>query len=128
MENSENVFYTKCKEIATYYYDKRGIKPTQAQFTVTLQHAKSLLNKYEINHIKLGVDYNIAHKPPKGFISLSWLNYCLDDIIAEHKAKIILAQQDEDHEIKQVQQTKSSFERISNDKRVGDDFDFSAFR
>lgn len=77
-------------EIAKTFFYLTERRATPATFTQTLGQARTLLkagfNKFEIIE---GIKYCVKNPPPKGFNSLGWLSYTLEDILKKLKIKHI---------------------------------------
>jgi hypothetical protein len=87
MSNEINKIASEITKTFFYLTERRA---TPATFAQTIGQAKMLLNagfnKFEIIE---GIKYCIAHPPKKGFNSLGWLSYTLEDILKKIKIQHI---------------------------------------
>ena len=81
---------TTQQEIASYFFEKTGRKATPALYRQAIGNAVTLLSSgFKPQEIYIGIDYCIKHPPAKGFNSLGWLSYTLNDILADLQAEQI---------------------------------------
>jgi hypothetical protein len=94
------------KEIVTHFLTRTNQKATPTIFKKNLGHAMSLLKSgYSEQDIYDVIEYYADHPPVKGFISLAWLVYSINDGILEvnklrarkelEKAKPVIQEQPE---------------------------------
>ncbi|MDD3414856.1 MAG: hypothetical protein PHY47_12750 [Lachnospiraceae bacterium] len=123
------------KSIASEFYKTTNKRPTKATFGVTMKQAQSLIEAgFSKQEIIDGIHYCAAHPPKKGFMSLGWLSYVLEDTLIKIKAEQTLNEIRESNHYKIEQEVgvdgnKRKFER-SNDieSRFGEGFNFELFK
>lgn len=70
------------KDVATYFYDKSGIKYDSHIFKVTIAQIKSLTGKgYNLEQIKEVTEYALNHQPPKGIYSFGYIMTVMEDVL-----------------------------------------------
>jgi hypothetical protein len=122
-------------EIAKTFFYLTERRATPATFTQTLGQARTLLNagfnKFEIIE---GIKYCIANPPKKGFNSLGWLSYTLEDILKKIKIQHIKKEMSEttisvDNAEVDVNANKRKAENRGSDtqSRVGESCDSKLF-
>lgn len=75
-------------ELAKTFFSLTERRATAATFTQTIGQAKALLNAgFSKEEIISAIQYCIDNPPPKGFNSLGWLSYTIEDVLRKIKAK-----------------------------------------
>jgi hypothetical protein len=100
---------------------------------MSINQAKSLIEAgFDYEEIKQGIEWCVEHPPKKGFQSLGWLSYDLENILVKVKAKQTKKEMDIinlDWKPTEEFISKKEYEQLkkqSND-RVNKDFDFGMF-
>lgn len=74
--------------LAKYFYFKTQRRTTKGTMAQTIGQAKALLSAgFTCQEIEQGIDYCVENPPKKGFYSLGWLSYDLENILVKLKAK-----------------------------------------
>lgn len=131
----QNDLNKTAQEIAKTFFYLTKRRSTPATFVQTIGQAKTLLNagfsKFEIIE---GIKYCIENPPKKGFNSLGWLSYTLEDTLKKLKVKNI--KQELSHATTDIGNTevdadanKRKFENRGNDteSRFGESCDIKLF-
>lgn len=115
--------------LAKLFFQKTGRRATKATMGQSINQAKSLLDAgFNVQEIEQGIDWCIKVSPPKGFNSLGWLSYDLENILLKIKAKEVKQSFSQESLV-----TKDDIEEIQTNKifaskeRVSSDFNFDIF-
>lgn len=113
---------TESQVIADYFYNAKNIKTTPAQYRLTLGQAKQLLDSgYSKDEIKDSIDYLIENPPEKGFFSLGFLSYCINNVLSQikknetRKLETIKEKEFKGFETVQISDNKNKFEKTNED-------------
>lgn len=71
------------QEVMRYFYKATNQRITPAQAKMTVGQAKNLLKVYEKQELIDCIDYLVKNPPPKGFVSLGFLSYAANEILAK---------------------------------------------
>jgi hypothetical protein len=122
------------KEIANEFFRATNKRPTKATFGITMKQAQALLEcGFSKEEIIQGIHYCATHPPKKGFYSLGWLSYVLEDILIKITAKRAIeeAKKDSLYQTNKevgINANKRKFERNNNlETRYGKGYNFKLF-
>lgn len=108
------------------FYRFTNQRRTSAMYRKTMAQASLLLNQYTQSEIISAIDWCCEHPPPKGFTSLGWLEYDMNNILAKVQAREVKEEQRAmTPQIDNVVQHKK-YEKTSNTQIDG--FDFNLFK
>jgi len=78
----------KARTIAFEFFKLTNRRYTPATLKQTISQAQNLLDcGFKQHEILQGIHWCIEHPPPKGFYSIGWLSYDLENILHKIKAK-----------------------------------------
>ena len=85
------------RELAKCFYSKTGLKcATQKMFLSAVSSADALLRAgWTCSEVIEVIDYLIVHPPSKGFYSLAFLQYVMDETMTKIRAQSAKKQQEE---------------------------------
>lgn len=128
----EDTLTQSATKIAKHFYNSTKMKATPAMVRTAIGHAKSLINTgFTHDEIINAIDYCVANPPPKGFMSLGWLSYTMNDVLKKIKVKQI-----KDELNKRVETCNpntephfvaKAYQKLSAQERVGEEFNFNIF-
>lgn len=99
------------KDLATYFFNVTNQKWTGRNFSRTIGQINTLLKEgYTLEEIKAAIDYYVENPPEKGFYSIGWLNYNINQALRQVAIKKIEKQQQGVHDIT-VTEDKSNREK-----------------
>lgn len=108
------------KDISIYFFEKTNQRATPAMFKKTGSQIKNLIESgYKEEEIIKCIDYLVENPPPKGFYSIGYLSYTINDVLQKIKLKELrekseLAIQDS---LCSVENSKSNSEKFLNKKK-----------
>lgn len=116
----------KAKEIATAYYRETNQRYTPAMFTKTISQALKLLVTYSYEEIIEAIEWCSKNPPPKGFTSLGWLSYDMNNILRQSKLKDI--KQEQKNVVVETTKERPKYKQYKQSEPNIHGFDFTIFK